>query len=238
MGTVQQILLYHSMLGMGWNCPTDPIVPVYASDGMGIVQQMPLFYSMLGMRWELFPALHPVQLGWDGMGWDYPHVPCCPSHPIVPFGMGWDYPRCTIPPTCSLLFIPFHCTVWDGMGWDYPRCTIPPTCSLLSIPFHCTIWDGMGWDGMGLSQVYHSPYMFPAVHPVPLYYLGCDGMGWNGMGWDYPMFPAVHPVPLYRLGWDGIIPGVPFPLHVPCCSSCPIVPCGMGSVYRDRHRLM
>ena len=33
MGIVQQILLYHYMLGMyGRDCPTDPVVPLYARD--------------------------------------------------------------------------------------------------------------------------------------------------------------------------------------------------------------
>ena len=149
---------------------------------------------------------------------------CCPSCPNVPFG---SYPRCTVPPTCSLLsmhLVPlYHLGVISGVLFplhvpcyppcpivpfgSYLRCTVPPTCSLLSTLSHCTIWE--------LSQVYCSPYMFPAIHLVPLYHLGVYCSPY--------MFPAIHPVPLHHLG---VISGVLFPLHVSCYPPCPIVPFG------------
>ena len=135
------------------------------------------------------------------------HVPCSyPPCPIVPFE---SYPRCTVPPTCSLLSTLSHCTIWEF--------AVPPTCSLLSTLSHCTIWE--------LSQVYCSPYMFPAIHPVPLYHLGViSGVLFPKMTHQYRgsiLRLDIGQNPFICTQW--LILG---DIHVPCYPPCPIVPFG------------
>ena len=105
-------------------------VPLYhvGQDGMGLSRA---YYSP-----NMLPAVHSVPLyhvGQDGI------IPGVPSPNLL----------------SAVHSVPLYHVGQDGMRWDYPRRIIPLTCSMLFIPSHCTMWDRMGW--MGLSRAYHPP---------------------------------------------------------------------------------